>query len=141
MTTQPITIELPEQVVRQLTQIAEATQQSVESLITQSVVGNLPPSAEHTVSENQRALLRLQTLNVEELLAIAQAQVEPRQHKRYEQLLLQNQGDRLTPEEQQELILLRQAADQMMLQKAYAWSVLRWRGDRVPALKELVAPL
>jgi hypothetical protein len=49
------------------------------------------------------------------------------------------QDDRLTPEEQQELMLLRQAADQLMLQKAYAWAVLRWRGYRVPVLKELVA--
>jgi hypothetical protein len=24
-----------------------------------------------------------------------------------------------------------------MLQKAYAWSVLRWRGHRIPALHEL----
>jgi hypothetical protein len=140
MTTQHITIELPEQVIRQLTQIAEATQQSVESLITQSIVGNLPPSANHAAPETQMALLRLQTLNIEELLAIAQAQVEPSQNQRHEQLLLQNQDDRLTPEEQQELTLLRQASDQMMLQKAYAWSVLRWRGYRVPTLKELVAP-
>jgi hypothetical protein len=55
-------------------------------------------------------------------------------------LLLRNQDDRLTPAEQQELALLRQAAGHLMLQKAYAWLVLRRRGYRVPALKALVAP-
>lgn len=45
--------------------------------------------------------------------------------------------DSLTPEERQELTNLRLAADHLMLRKAYAWSVLRWRGHRLPALKEL----
>jgi hypothetical protein len=32
---------------------------------------------------------------------------------------------------------LRLEADRLMLRKAYAWAVLRWRGQFIPALNEL----
>jgi hypothetical protein len=44
----------------------------------------------------------------------------------------------LSGEERQELTGFREAADQLMLRKAYAWSLLRWRGQRVPSLDDRV---
>ena len=139
MTTQRVTIELPEPVFRQLARIAEATQQSVEVLAAQSVVSNLPPSVENAPPEMQLELLKIQNVTTEELLAIAHSKVEPSQHERHVELLEKNQEGLLTPEERQELTNLRVAADLLMLRKAYAWSVLRWRGHRIPPLKELAA--
>ncbi len=75
------------------------------------------------------------------MLAIAHAKVEPSQHKRHTELLEKNEEGSLTPEERQELTDLRLAADRLMLRKAYAWSVLRWRGYYIPHLKELSAAL
>jgi hypothetical protein len=141
MTTQRVTIELPEPVFRQLARIAEATQQSVEVLAAQSVVSNLPPSVENASLDMQPELLNMQTLSIEELLAIANAKVEPSQHERHVELLEKNQEHSLTLEERQELTDLRLAADRLMLRKAYAWSVLRRRGHRIPPLKELPAAL
>ncbi len=43
----------------------------------------------------------------------------------------------MAPEERQELRKLGIAADQVMLKKAYAWALLRWRGYRIPTLDEL----
>lgn len=83
----------------------------------------------------------MQNLTNEELLAIAQAQVEPIQHESHTELLAKNVESLLTPEERQELSSLRQASDHLMLRKAYAWSLLRWRGQRIPTLKELPLPL
>lgn len=137
MTTQQVTIELPEPVFRQLTRIAQATQQSVEALAAQSIVSNLPPSVENAPLELQPELLKMQNLSIEELLAIAHALVEPTQHQRHIELLEKNKDSLLAPEEQQELTNLRLAADFLMLRKAYAWSILRWRGHRLPPLKEL----
>ena len=137
MTTQRVTIELPEPVFRQLVRIAEATQQSVEVLAAQSVLSNLPPSVENASPEMQPELLKMQSLSIEELLAITNAKVEPSQHERHIELLEKNQEGSLTPEERQELTDLRLAADRFMLRKAYAWSVLRWRGHRIAPLKEL----
>lgn len=140
MTTQQVTITLPEPVFRQFLQMAEATQQSVESLIAQSVVSNLPPSADQASPELRGELLRMQTLSIEALLEIAQAQAEPEQYQRHSALLEKQQEEGLTPDERQEVADLRAAADRLMLRKAYAWSILRWRGYRLPALNELAVP-
>jgi hypothetical protein len=141
MTTQRVTIELPEPVFRQLARIAEATQQSVEVLAAQSVLSNLPPSVDNASPEMQPELLKIQSLSIEELLAIANAKVEASQYEHHVELLEKNREGSLTPEEQQELTNLRLAADRLMLRKAYAWSVLRWRGHRIPPLKDLPASL
>jgi hypothetical protein len=141
MTTQRITIELPESIFHRFVQIAEATQQPLEDLIAQSVVSNLPPSAENAPLEMRAELMEMQTLSVDELLAIAQTQAEPIQHEHHVQFLEKNQAGALLPEEQKELTNLRQTADRLMLRKAYAWSVLRWKGHRIPPLKELAVPL
>ena len=96
MTTQRLTIELPEPVFRQLARIAEATQQSVEVLAAQSVVSNLPPSVDNASAEMQPELLKMQNLGVEELLALANATVEPSQHERHVELLDKNKEGLLT---------------------------------------------
>jgi predicted transcriptional regulator len=133
----PITIELPETVLQQLTRIAEMTHQPSESLVAQSVLNNLPPSPDNAPPELQQALLDRQSLNNEELKAISNGRVTPLQQERHEILLEKNQLGQITAAERQELVELRQAADQLMLKKAYAWSILRWRGQKTPTLNEL----
>lgn len=140
MTTQRITIDLPEAVYRALVRMAEVTAQPVELLVAQSVMSNLPPSIDHAAPELQTELLRMQTLSNDEVLAIAQTQIESSQAERHRKLLTKNEARLLTPEERQELSVLRQAADHLMLRKAYAWSLLRWRGQRIPTLEELPLP-
>ena len=137
---QPITIELPESVMRQLLRMAAATQQSIETLVAQSVLSNLPPSAENAPPEIQAELLAMQTLSTDELLAIAQAEAEAAQWYRHSELLEQNQEGQLSLDEGQELTDLRQTADQLMLRKSYAWALLRWRGQKLPKLKDLPTP-
>lgn len=140
MVMQRVEVELPESVYRQLARIAEETKQSIAALVAQSAIGNLPPAADNTSSELRAELLKMQTLETEELLRIAQAQTETALHERQVELLEKNEDDQLTESERQELSNLRQAADQLMLRKAYAWSVLRWRGERVPTLQEIAIP-
>jgi predicted transcriptional regulator len=137
MTTQQVTIELPEFILQRLTQLAEATHQSVEALISQSVLSNLPPSTEVAPPELRQEFLTMQMLSIDTLKPIAQAQVDPVQFERHTELLQKNEVGNLTPEEREELTALRVAAEQLMLRKAYAWSLLRWRGQRIPSLEEL----
>lgn len=138
---QKVTIELPEPVFRQFVRIAEVTHQPVEAIVAQSAISNLPPSVDNASPKLQQELLRMQNLNTEELLAIAQARIEPNQHERQAELLAKNEASLLTESEQRELSVLRQTSDRLMLCKAYAWSLLRWRGQRVPTLQELPIPL
>lgn len=132
-----LTIELPEPVYRLLSKTAELTHQPLETIATQSITGNLPPSVETAPLEVQADLLAMQSLSIEQLLQIANAQVPSETQERHLLLLEQNSLDALTAIEQEELKNLRLAADQLMLRKAYAWAVLRWRGQRIPALYEL----
>jgi hypothetical protein len=141
MTSAQVTISLPEPVLRQLMRISAATHQSLESLITQSVLSNLPPSTDNAPPELQPELLEMQTLSISDLQTIAQSQPDPLQYERHTELLRQNIDNQIAAAEQQELSNLRQAADWLMLRKAYAWSILRWRGARIPPLEELSPPL
>ncbi|RKZ57751.1 MAG: hypothetical protein DRQ99_26455 [Candidatus Parabeggiatoa sp. nov. 3] len=114
------------------------THQSIESLVIQSISSNLPPTVENAPFSMQAGLQAMQTLSIEELLKIAQSQVPTTQQQRHLVLLEdQQQSDSMAPDERQELRKLGIAADQIMLKKAYAWALLRWRGYRIPTLDEL----
>jgi len=140
MVMQRVEIELPESVYRQLMRVSEETAQPVATLAAQSVMSNLPPSAADASPELRGELLRMQTLETSELLKVAQSQMAIASHERQAELLERNQDDLLTDTERQELAALRAESDRLMLQKAYAWSVLRWRGQPVPSLAELPIP-
>ncbi len=134
---QSITVELPKSLFRFLERQAQQMRQPVEKLIAQSVAGNLPPTVDNAPAEKQADLLALQWLPIAQLQQIVNEQVAPTQQARHIDLLSQ---DELTSDEQAELAQLRQQADWIMLRKAYAWAVLRWRGHPIPTLNELDLP-
>jgi len=137
VTVKTLTLSLPEPVYRYLEQMAAATRRPVEQVAQESIVGNLPPSVATMPAEVQGELLKLQTRPIDELQRIAASQVSPVQQARHQQLLEKNASGTLTLAERDELAALRTLADHLMLRKAYAWAVLRWRGQSVPALHEL----
>jgi len=138
MNTQELTLELPNRLFQQLAQIAKLTHQSIESLAIQSISSNLPPTVENAPLEMQARLQKLQSLSIEELLKIAHSQIPASQQQRHLALLTENQAtESISLEKRQELRELGQMADQLMLQKAFAWAILRWRGYRIPTLEEL----
>jgi hypothetical protein len=131
---QQVTVELPLPLYRFLARLAEQTHQPLEELVAQSVAGNLPPSVDNAPVEIQANLLALQGLAVDELKQVANEQIGEKQQKRHLQLLQKNN---LSDGEQRELSELRRQADVLMLRKAYAWAVLRWRGHPIPRLEEI----
>lgn len=134
-----LTIDLPESAFEQLSRLAELTNQPLSDLVIQSITGNLPPTVETTPVEMQSELLALQTLSTETLRQIAQSQISIAQQQRHTTLLEHNQEDLLSAAEQQELRELSQAADQLMLKKAHACAILRWRGQPIRDLSQLSA--
>lgn len=133
-----LTINLPEPAFQRLSRLAELTNQSVSDLVIQSIAGNLPPALETAPIEIQPELLTLQTLGVEALRQIAQSQISPTQQERHITLLERNQEGSLTEAEQHELRELALAADQLMLKKAHACAILRWRGQPIRDLNQLL---
>ena len=127
MTMQSVTLQLPEPVFRYLQQMAVATKRPLEQVVRQSVE-ELPPSVVTMPLQLHHDLLALQGLQVEQLLAVAAEQATPADQARHLELLELNSAGDLTGDEAKELAALRLAADRIMLSKAYAWSVLRWRG-------------
>ena len=134
---QKLTLELPEPLFQQLTRIANLTAQPLESLALQSITGNLPPSVENLPLEMQVELSKMQLLTVNQLLEIAHSQVSDIHSDRHQYLLEKNQQFALSETESQELQNLGKAVDRMMLTKAHAWAILRWRGYPTPTLEEL----
>ena len=132
-----LTINLPEPAFQRLSRLAELTHQPLSDLVIQSVAGNLPPAIETAPIEIQPELLNMQTLSVKALRQIAQSQIASLQQERHITLLEQNQEGLLTGEEQRELRELSLTADQLMLKKAHAYAILRWRRQPIGDLSQL----
>lgn len=132
-----LTIDLPESAFERLSRLAELTNQPLSYLVIQSITGNLPPEIEIVPVEAQAELLVLQTLSVEALRQIAQSQIPIERQERHITLLERNQEGLLPEAQQQELQELSQAADRLMLKKAHACAILRWRGQPIRDLSQL----
>ncbi len=137
MATSTLSVSLPEQVVRRLEEAARASRQSVEDVAARSIEGNLPPSVTSAPAVLRDELLALQALSDVDLLAIAESQADPAQQARHLILLEKVDEEDLTAAEQLELADARENADRLMVRKAHAWSVLRWRGCNVPDLEDV----
>ncbi len=137
MSNHSVTIELPEHIFQRLSLLAETTARPLAEIVAQSVVSNLPPEIEQSSPELRPELLRMQSLPDAALLEIAQAVVAHEQQTYHEDLLAKNALDELSDDERQELMRLRLEVDRQMFCKAYAWSILRWRGYKIPALSEI----
>ena len=79
----------------------------------------------------------MQTLSIEQLLEIAYSKIPLPEQEHHLELLDKNQTGIITGEESEALKLMRLAADRLMLKKAYAWAILKWRGYPIPKLEEL----
>jgi hypothetical protein len=132
-----VTIGLPDDVFQRLSQLAEAMNRPVAEVVAQSFIGIFPPEIDLASSELRPELLKMQFLSDAELVSIAQAMVTIEQQSYHEELLAKNAENILSDNEQEELVRLRSMIDQQMLCKAHAWSILRWRGHRVPTLAEI----
>ncbi len=133
---QTITLNLPDSIFQPLQRSAKATKQPVESLLLTALQASLP-SLEGLPLELRQNLTELELLDDEALWQVLLETVpEPAQQKLHS-LLTRNQTGALSPTEQTRLNTLQQAADLVMLRKARAAVLLRFRGQRVPTLAEL----
>ena len=80
------------------------TKQPLSDLVLQSIEGNLPPSISSAPAAVRTDLLKMQTLNAEDLRHIARAQVAKAQQDEHFALLNKNQNNLLTEKEQARLI-------------------------------------
>ncbi|OBQ34934.1 MAG: hypothetical protein AN485_14800 [Anabaena sp. MDT14b] len=99
---------------------------------------NAPPAVDYAPLELQGELTVMQELTIEELLNIAQSQVPESQQELHFQLLEKNQNNQLSESDRLLLKSLRVSADYLMLKKAYAYAILKWKGFSLPDFEQLV---
>ena len=99
---------------------------------------NAPPAVDYAPLELQGELIAMQELTIEELLTIAQSQIPESQQELHFQLLEKNQNNQLSESDRLLLKSLRVSADYLMLKKAYAYALLKWKGFSLPDFEQLV---
>jgi hypothetical protein len=133
---QTITLTLPDDVLQPVQRVAQATQQSVEELLVTALQAALP-TLEGLPPDVMQDLVALESLDDQALWRVMLETVPLDQQHRLHDLLLRNQAGMLTASEHAQLSGLQQQADLVMLRKARAAVLLRFRGKRVPTLAEL----
>ena len=132
MNTQEVTLSLPEALYLRLKQTAQATQQSLTDVLLHTVQVGSPPSWEDSPSAFQADLVALDRLDDEALWRTVRSLRTETDTGRMEELLEKNADDQLTEAGRAELTYLRTKADRLMLRKAHAAALLRWRGHTLP---------
>lgn len=139
MTVQTIAIQMPQPLYRRLERLAEPSRRSLGSVVVQMLDSNVPPLPDDLPDEIRGDLLALENLDDDALWRVARSAVSPEQQEQIGLLLEKNRLGTITEPERATLAQLRRQADQLMLRKAYAYVLLKWRGYRLPTLAELSA--
>jgi hypothetical protein len=127
MTTQEITLELPEPVYDQLRRAAEQTQRPINDLLLEAVI-TAASSLDVPTGPLRSALAHLAYLNDAALWQAARATLSPAQRERLEALHDQQQRTGLNAEERQEEQALLELYRETALVRAHAAVLLKQRG-------------
>jgi hypothetical protein len=133
---QTVTLELPQTIYLPVKRMAEVTNRSLEDLLVGALKASLPP-LDGLPSELAEDLVELESLDDESLRQVMVSKVPTAQQRDLDRLLRKNQAGTLTEQERQKLDRLQREADRVMLRKARAAVLLRFRGHRLPTLREL----
>ena len=133
---QTITLTLPDNILQPAQRVAQATRQSVEELLVTALQAALP-TLEGLPPDVVQHLVALESLDDQTLWQVMLETVPLDQQHQLHALLLRNQAGMLTDAEREQLAILQQQTDLVMLRKARAAVLLRFRGKRVPTLTEL----
>ena len=136
MSIYPVVVELPEDIYERVERTAKGLKQPVQQALMKIVEAGLP-SLSKVPPEYQPELEALEAMSDEKLWEIARSEMAAVQQDRLDHLLQKNQAEDLSETEQQDLDRLHAEANRLMLQKSYAYTLLKWRGHQVPKLAGL----
>jgi len=133
---QTVTLELPQTIYLPARRMAEVTNRSLEDLLVSALKASLP-TLDGLQSELVEDMVEMERLEDESLRQMMVSKVPTAQQRELDRLLRKNQAGTLTEQERQKLDRLQREADRVMLRKARAAVLLRFRGHRLPTLEEL----
>ena len=134
-----VTLTLPELVYENYQHKAKTTNRSVKQVIEEVICNGQPspPSVDDAPEYLRADLKALEQLSNEELRRIAESHLEPAKQRKLSCLLDKNQAGTLKKKECQQMDELLQEGQRLMVIKAHAWVLLKWRGERIPTYEEL----
>jgi hypothetical protein len=138
MTTRTVPVQVSISLYHQLERLAKLTNRSPENIVEQALTASIPPLPDTLSDEIRDDLLALEGLEDDELWEVARSFVSPERQEEISLLLEKNKAT-ITEAEKVRLSELQSQADRLMLRKAYAYVLLKWRGHRLPTLAELEA--
>lgn len=136
MITQTITLKLPEPLYRSARQVAEATEQPLETLLTDGIARMLPPLDDVSPAEAAE-LAKLASLDDTSLWQEARATMNPAEQAMMHELLDRQGASELTPADHARLQDLLEVYGRLMVRKAHAYLLLARRGYRVPMQEDV----
>lgn len=131
MTTQTITLELPESLYRSASQIAQATKRPLADIVKESLAHTLPP-LDDLSAEEAEILAHMSSLEDAVLWQEAKMTLPAADQDEVEGLLVQQSAGELSAEEQARLQQLLDKYGRLLVRKAHAWLLLARRGYKVP---------
>jgi hypothetical protein len=133
---QIITLNLPENFYDPIKRMAEAMAQPIESVLLKALQSSLPP-LDGLPNDIIQELTQLEILDNDSLRQLLVKTVPKKQQQELEELLHKNKLQKLNQIEEKRLADLQNIVNKIMLQKARAAVLLRFRGQRLPTLAEL----
>lgn len=137
MSDQMIALQVPQKLYRRLQKLSDVTRRPLEKIVLQTLDANVPTLPEHLSEEVRKALSDLELLDDEALWKIARSKVGKKMQEEYRALLSKNREENLQGAEKETLEKHYQNINLLMLKKAYAFVLLKWRGYKLPSLEEL----
>ena len=138
MAVQTVTLHLPETIYQRLQAVAATTRQPLETVIFQTIQGNLPPALDDLPPEMAEELAAWPTMSDAALWRVVRETPPPAQWRRHQALLNRNEAGPLTAGEREELDQLRDNVDRFVVRRSYALALLKWRGHTLPPPETLI---
>lgn len=127
MTFQTVTLQVPQSIYQSAWRTARAVKRPIEDFFVMVLKSSLP-SLEGLPQKTVAELTALESCTDKQLLGAARSTLSIGQRRQLSRLLQKNQAGKLTKRERQKLDDLIAASDQLMLRRARAYVLLKWRG-------------
>ncbi len=129
----PVTVHFPKPVYQRLQKEARVMKRPLDEIVVSSVQQGLPVWLNRFPEELEKELARLDRLNSLQLQKLALSKLSRNKQRRLEKLLQKNSADTITAKEQAELDGLHMETSFATLKKAKALTLLKIRGEQLPA--------
>jgi hypothetical protein len=136
MSTQTVTLELPEALYRSAYQIAQSTQRPLAEIVQESLSHTLPPLDDLPPGEAAE-LIYLARLDDAALWQASYANMPTTHQVELTHLLERQSEDILASEEARHLQILMDEYGRLLVRNAHAWLLLARRGYHVPPQQNL----